>query len=344
VAFLVCTSAPARAVEVYDLYEAQAPVANKTAPEREKVLGQLLLAVATKVSGQRDPASNEVMAQAARRPDAYVQQFRYRARAAGANQQGAAGSGLALSAQFDPQAMEDLLSRAGLPVWGRIRPSVLVWLAVKLGDQRQLVGADDASDLVGVLEQAASERGVPIVLPLLDLEDRARLSVSDVWAGFDEAILNASQRYQTKTVLVGRVERTLPTLWEGRWRLVVEGSNTQWHTEGNAVKTTLAEGMQHAADLLAARFAARRSGSSATDLELVVNGVRTLQDYARTLRYLQSLDIVNGVRVIRADSDQVSFRLLARGGQDALEQVISFSRTLAPVQVAGRELEFRLLP
>ncbi len=337
---VLLASAPLPAVEVYGLYEAETAVADKSAAARNEALGRLLMTVATKVSGQRDLGGNAALTEAAGQPAAYVQQFRYRTLEAGAAEGGGAaetGSGLVLWARFDARAVEDLLTRAGLAVWGRIRPSVLVWLAAERGDERELVGADDAGPLVSVLEQTSAQRGVPLVLPLLDLEDRSQLSVSDVWAGFDEAVLQTSQRYQSKTVLVGRVYQVLPTLWEARWRLYLGQTLQEWSTQGGALKAAVEQGVHEAADMLAARFATRRTGSGTADVALAVSGVRTLEDYARTLHYLRSLDITDAVRVTHVEMDEVSFRLLARGGEDALEQVISFSRTLERAQVEEPE-------
>lgn len=373
---LLFAATPAGAVEVYGLYEAEVAVADKSTPERDRALGRLLLMVATKVSGQRDVAENPVLAQAAEHPGAYVQQFRYRAAAAGpapapesylesdpetesetepesepesgSRPQAQASSGLLLWARFDPRAVGELLRRAELPVWGRIRPSLLVWLAVERDDGRELVGADDAGPLLAALERAAARRGLPLVLPLLDLEDRVRLRVSDVWAGFDEAILEASQRYQSKAVLVGRIYRSVPTMWEARWRLFMGDAVQEWSTEGSAAALALEAGIHRATDALVARFARPTGESDASDVALVVRGVRSLEDYARTLAYLQSLELADAVRVTRVQGDEVSFRLRARGGEQALTQLISFSRTLAPTQQlageAARALEFRLLP
>lgn len=341
------TGLPLRAVEVYGLYEAEVAVADKSAAARNEALGRLLMTVATKVSGQRDLGGNAVLREAAGQPAAYVQQFRYRSVEATQEGEGSeAGSGLALWARFDVRAVEELLTRAGLSVWGRMRPSVLVWLAAERGDERELVGADDAGRLVSVLERTSAQRGVPLVLPLLDLEDRTRLGVSDVWAGFDETVLKASQRYQSKTVLIGRVYKVLPTLWEARWGLHLDGTVQEWSTQGGALELALEEGVHEAADVLAARFATRRTDSGLADVALAVSGIRTLEDYARTLRYLRSLDAVDAVRVTHVQADKVSFRLLARGGESALEQVVSFSRTLEPAPVAREApgLAFRLLP
>jgi hypothetical protein len=44
----------------------------------------------------------------------------------------------------------------------------------------------------------------------MDLEDRSQLRTSDVWAGFEDNLRRAAQRYRSEGVLLGRVYERLP--------------------------------------------------------------------------------------------------------------------------------------
>jgi len=70
-----------------------------------------------------------------------------------------------------------------VPIWGKQRPSTLVWLVVEDEGGRRLIGTDEESEYLSVLKERASVRGIPMLIPLLDLEDNARLKPSDVWGG-----------------------------------------------------------------------------------------------------------------------------------------------------------------
>ena len=49
------------------------------------------------------------------------------------------------------------------------------------------------------------------------MQDNSKISVTDVWGGFTEPILNASKRYQANVVLTSKFTQVLPTLWESDW-------------------------------------------------------------------------------------------------------------------------------
>jgi len=110
-----------------------------------------------------DWAGNPIVAAAVSDPARYVQEFQYRTAAAA---EGGAGGGqeLRLWTRFDSRAVDGLLREAALPTWGRVRPSLLVWLAVEDAAGRTLVGADDDRELVASLGRGAGQRGVPLVI------------------------------------------------------------------------------------------------------------------------------------------------------------------------------------
>lgn len=337
----LCCFGSAFAVEVKGLYEAEVPVPDKEQATRKVGLGTALLGVLVKVSGKRSPDLDPQVNAAVRNPSRYVQQFRYDS-SFEQDKSGQPVQKLSLWARFDPGEVDSLLRSTGLPVWGRTRPAVLVWLGVEMDAARELVGAEDVSGLAETLYQSADQRGIPLLLPLLDLEDRARLSTSDVWAGFDDSILAASRRYQSETVLVGRVYQVLPTVWEARWRLFLDQAPYDFTSQGDSVALALEEGLGEVADLIARRFARVGAVGDQSLVSLVVSDVNTLPDYARTLRYLESLDGVSSVNPTEVIAGSVSFRLESRGGADALQQVISLGRTLSLVD-ASDPLRYRLL-
>jgi len=345
--FVASLAPPVLAAQMERLYEARAAVSGRDAAERERVLGELLLDVVRKVSGQRAPAGNEVIREASGHADDYVQQFRYQSELRTPPGASEPVQSFELWARFDPRAVTRLLGEAGLPVWGRIRPAPLVWLAVESGGARELVGADDVTGLAEVLALNAEQRGLPLILPLLDIEDRARLHVTDVWAGFRDTIREASRRYPTDIVLVGKVFQVLPTLWEGRWQLLVEGAAHEWTTRGDVVELAVEEAVHETADVLASRYARFPSETGPDRVALVVSGVRSVEDYGRALGYLESLELVTRVHVARVEDDRVRFELEARGGDDAVREVVALSRTLAPLDGPGGgadPLRYQLLP
>lgn len=199
----VLMAGPLRAVEVPDLYEAEVPVIDKSEETRETGLGEALIRVITKVTGVRGVRSDPAVAGALERPGGFVQQFRYRMADAAGEPGGT--QPWRLWARFDPRAVDGLIRDAGLRVWGRVRPAVMVWVAVERSGTRRLLGGEALPDLAGIVRDTARQRGIPVVLPLLDLKDQSTIRVGDVWGGFRDRIQAASARYQANVIFTGRV-------------------------------------------------------------------------------------------------------------------------------------------
>ena len=341
---LACGFQQVSALQVQGLYEAEVPVPSKAETERNLALGAALRNVLVKVTGERNPQSYPGIVQAMSHPGELVEQFRYRSTASDSSDTATDDEGgLKLWARFDSQVVDRLVRDAGLPSWGKNRPSMLMWLAVEDQSGRSLIGADDSPTITNVLHAAAGNRGVPFVVPLMDLVDRSVVSVSDVWAGFPDRILQASSRYRADIVLLSRVHQPNTTQWEARWRLFVDGAPHDWTLRNNALDVMLVRGVNHAADIVAARFTQSASGAGDSAVDLAINDIRTLGDYARTLSYLKSLDGISRIDVKGASGNQVSFSLAIRGGASAFSQVIGLGRTLTPTSADGG-LQFRLLP
>ena len=109
---------------------------------------------------------------------------------------------------------------------------------------------------------AAERRGLPLAFPLLDTEDLARVTFPDIWGGFDELVLDASQRYEASSVLIGRVRPE--SAERNRWTYHFSGEQHAWTGEPELV-------VNRVADVLAAEFAI--GGDAALErVELAVAG------------------------------------------------------------------------
>lgn len=341
---LILTAGPASAAEVQDLYEAEVPVSGQQLKERERALRTALLQVLVKVSGGRAVTQDPGVKKALRTPSQYVQQYRYRSVYADRGTAGAAARPTRLLwAQFDRQAVNRLLREQNLPIWGKARPAVLVWLAVERGGRRLLVGSDDPSTIPSVLERRALARGLPLVIPLLDLEDQSRLRVSDVWGEFTDSIVSSSQRYQSDVVLVARAYELLPGLWEARWRLLMGNRALRWSTQSDVLDIALDEGIDRTADVLAQEFARIAEGDGSGVMDLMITDINNLQDYARALRYLGALDMVEAVQTLRVQPGAAWFRLNSSAGKQAVGEAISLGRTLSLVDTLP-QWRFQLVP
>ncbi|CAN5117677.1 DUF2066 domain-containing protein [soil metagenome] len=312
-----------------DLYEAAVPVETQTPKERTEAVQRALSTVLVRVTGRREAAADPALSSLIKAAERYVQQYGYT-------------TDNTLRVGFDGVALRNALLDAGQPVWGTERPVTLLWLAIDNGSgRRSMVAADDESDVVELLESIASQRGIPLVLPLLDTEDLARVSFSDVWGGFGEEILAASTRYGADAVLVGRAGRSVDGRLTVRWTLHFRGQSEEW-------QGTLEDGIQRSADRFAEVFAPAGERTLRA-LRVEVTGIEDLNGYGTVSRFLENLTFVQSVDVEEVAADRVAFRVALRGSPDTLDRAVSLSRILEPVagentSPSGADLRYRLQP
>jgi hypothetical protein len=358
VLLLLVFPAMVTAAEVRDLYAAEVTIASMgSTADRETAVREALAVVLVKVTGDRDVATRPGVAGMLAQASSYMEQFEYRKVALPVPESGAEkmlddalleapsvndfaseqmltaeptepAEALHLRVVFDEMAVNRMLQQLALPIWGKTRPVVLVWLAVQEGMQRYLLDAELNSDLRDQVLEHAGLRGMPLVFPLMDLEDRANINISDVWGNFSDTIMSASGRYHTDVILVGRVHQAGDAIWRGRWALYQQDGTLNWETEGGTLDQVLAGGVDGGADYLARQYAQVLTTVASQEVVVNVAGVENLAQYARTLDYLESLNQIASLQVAEVSANDLYLRIAIRGTVEGLGKTIELGDVL----------------
>ena len=339
-AFAASAGGPARCAELL-LYETEVPWSDRDGEDRASAFRQALRQVLVKVTGMRRLAETARIAPLIENAQGLVQQ--YQLRTATVRRGEAAVQEPRLWTRFDEAAVDRLVREAGLPVWSRSRPPVLSWVAAERDGSPRMAGAEGAEEMAEILRHAADSRGVSLVLPLLDLEDQVLAGPPELWVEAEERIRAASERYRPGGILIGRIGRDV--LWEARWSLLLPGTAQRWRTEGDLFALVVDEGVQEAIDALAAHYASPVPETTGAGIVVSVSGVHDFMGYARTMRYLESLEEVESVDVLAVFSGRLRLGLKLRTGVAELRGLVALGSTLA--EDAGDvdgALALRLLP
>lgn len=199
--FLSGFVAMASAGQKVDIYRADTLVQSQAESERNVAARASFGEVIVRVSGQRSALENPAIKAALPKAQNYLFGFSYRSSTEKITVDGKIVSAIGLQLNYEPQAIEQLLRQAQLPVWPATRPKVLVWLVAKDPTGFRLV--PEVVDLQAMQLQA-QYRGLPLVSPKMDLEDSLSLTADDLWALNIEKIKTASLRYKADAILVGR--------------------------------------------------------------------------------------------------------------------------------------------
>lgn len=327
----------AHAARVTDIYQAEVPVRTQQPTQRDRAFQAALETVLIKATGSRDivdqPAAKSLVASASR----YVQQFGYRDT-----------HPMSLWVQFDGVALQTALTDAGLPVWVDERPALLVWIAMQNQNKRYLIAEDSNVRARKIVQAVAKSRGVPAFLPLLDIEDRAKIGVADVLGGFDEVVKNASSRYAPDAVAIAAITGSAQGGWRAEWRLDYGGRPRTWTFQGNRLAAVLTAGIQAIADALGESLAVVENLRARGAVMLSVEGVDSLDDYARLQTYLDRLSLVQDYRLDSVAPGYARFLLRLSGDPATVGRVIGLGDVLevapkvigsrSPVSTAGRNM------
>lgn len=339
---------PAYAVEVAGLYDAEVPVTAQDAAQRPDAMRAALAEVLVKVTGNRNIGAVPGVAELVANAPQYAQQYVYRAAPAtpGSKTVPVPAAGKVIWVRFDRDVLNRALRQANIDIWGRGRPSLLVWLDLRDLNERFVLGTENKPEWKQFVDTVAKTRGVTLILPTLDADDLANLQAMDLWTAAPEDVLRVSARYQPEAILVGRVE-VRNGFWQGSWALYDRENRQAWDASGDSRDGVVFEGVQGAIDELASISTVAGVAESGTLLQ--VSEVKTLASYARVSKYLASLASVTRAQLVRAEGSELYFRIEVQGGMQRLANDIRLGATLVPLpsdsaQEGAPNVRFRLIP
>ena len=328
---------PSLLAETGTLYEVHVPVADESVATRAKGLRDAMLVLLIRLTGDRRQLKSSQTQEFLNAVDRYVLRYRYETLP---TVHQPAKMQLELAVSFNQPALERRLREKGIPIWGRQRPAVLLWLVVHDPNDSaipQWLGQGSAGHnaLIHSLDKQASARGIELFYPLLDVEDAERLRVSDVRGRFIEPILQSSRRYATDIVLYGSLQPVQATRWQLHWSALSTATGQpvlDWRKQNDHPTILLASGIDALVDELAAWYLPREEFKQGEERHLLtVTGVKTLDQYAAIQRYLEVLNSVIKVYPIHFDGDAVSFALYSAGDEAVIRQAISLGRQLRAI-------------
>ncbi len=320
-------SLTSHAVEVKGVYESVVPIAGQEAEERDVALQLGFVDVLVRVTGDVFIADEPLIQPEIKNVAKYVSRFQYQE-----NTKEDALTRLNLYIKFDKGAIANLLRDKGLPIWPVNRPEVLVWIAIEDGSNRFILSPDSDQDIRNELVKIAKKRGVPVITPLMDINDMGQIRFSDIWAGFKEEVLTASKRYGDSHVLVGRLFRAASGNWDAKWTFWGMDSEENWNGSGVDVSTAMTSGIDGLIGVLSKYYALTPGNDSKTGLDIIVDGIDTTSEYAGVLKYLESQAGVVAIKVVSVKGSRVSYQIVIEGQTDLFFNAIDSGNYLLKVQ------------
>jgi hypothetical protein len=311
------------AAQVTDLYQGKAPTSGDMTAAQSQALGYVLV----KVTGKRDILTQPDVVKALAAPADYVQQYSYQD----------IGSVKFLKADFNVAKVNALVGQSKFALLGPVRPQVAIWLVVDEGERRILPdqSGDGWSEALRAQTQAM---GLPVSLPLMDLDDNMAVNATDVWGRFADPVLKASQRYGAEMVVLGKLSPE-GEAWSIDWGLygTKPGAQAGELTEltkgsGSGTQAEVAKGFADAlAGWLVQQYGTRLSGVASSQT-LVVEGLSDIDGMIQIQKLLQGMASVTKVAIGKLEGDKVTFNLSLQGDKAELVRGLQLESRLHQVE------------
>ncbi|KAB7692682.1 DUF2066 domain-containing protein [Plesiomonas shigelloides] len=303
-----------QAAEVNDFYLVRLPVsgAQLTDAQRSEALDDMLI----RYSGLRELPASSALQSAQQQAGRYIAQTQTR------NENGEKTADVS----FDPAAVQHLAQTLGLPVWNHDRPAIMLWLVDNRGNnsagERRIMLDQEYSAAREQLRQVAMERGIPLLLPLGDLEDNMAVSASDVYGNFINPIAAASLRYQPDAVLVASLNNDSLTwhLYDAAPdKLQTSLPQSQEYTLPGAPDQTVGEMLEQVAD-----YYAKKARDAATPATAVAGAASASMAPASTVPVANSAPAVDSAAT-------AAVAPIAMGAASATAATTSVPTTAVPI-------------
>jgi hypothetical protein len=346
------------AVEIKDLYQASVPINSQNSRDRAVALKKALAAVMLKVGGGKGVLENETIKRSLNNYNLYLSQYRYQQKTLNVIGGVENKKQLFLLASFNEEKVNQLFQEANLPLWGSLRPNVLLWLIDEKGLNRNIISNSSSSSLPQAINAFSNERGLPIMMPLMDFTDANQIKTSDIWGRFQQPIEEASSRYLAEAIVVIRisdsslvdaqdtktsdfqsddcgllcVETTENTYkyvldWSLlNWSLVAGQQKVSQQYQGDDPQALLTLGLSDITELIYQHYAL--STTNQNDFVIDVANVDTLSQYVEVFDFLSDLSSVKSVVLLSAKGNVRRFNLQLLGSKEAFIASLKLNKQL----------------
>jgi len=333
------SSAPVHALLVQGLYEQEIAVQDQGDAERIRAYREGLTAVILKITGVERHLGNAAVERAVRDAQSYVQEVSYRTDSTGPELR------TLISVSFDSALVNQMLMSSGVPVWDRDRPAVLLWLSVQNATgQRELLSADSEHPMLEIVREFSRVRGLPVLIPVMDLEDRRNLPADVAWSLDEAAIRNASARYGADAILSGRLLESPNGDLVGLWQFLFRGSAETFDAFERDLSVYTLGTLNQVTAQLASHFAFNSLEAPANSRVTVrVEGMDSATDYVNLMAYMDNLAVVDTVAAALLDGSGIELDVWLSSSAFLFTEFISLGRDLQPLDVPGQSTEQSVL-
>ena len=252
-----------------------------------------------------------------------------------------------LQASFNDQKINRLIRSSEFGVWSPNRPQLIVWLVVDEDFSRSVRGESDSdyAEFIDAIKAQANKRAIPVLFPVMDLDDQLQVSSRDLWGKFTDPVELASTRYAADNYIIAKIIKQNDD-YKLDWSMYGRSNSKQayevWlNGQGQGALTVIGtELTDNLANHLAERYSVKASGNNEV-VFLNVDAVSGITDYAKLIEMFSELSAVAQADLEAVSGSSIQLKLVLLGTQQDLLMELSLDQRIQSSENAFGDMNFQ---
>ena len=322
------------------LFEVDVKVEDQSTSVEQAATRTSLLEVISRLTGLESVPRTAEVKKALDQAESFVSEYMYTEVPNFESETSAASKPLSvLRIVFQPDQIESLLRLAKLPRWPSPRDTCIVWALLENDGRRESIAPGETFRLPELLASNGLSRGLPLIFPVMDLEDQLAVNHGLIWGRFGKELLRASERYNANCLLIGRLVAhkggTVPS-FSGDWTIVMRNS-VLYHREAFWIEEELKiakETIDSAVDLMTESNVIYAGESYVYRVR--ISFVEDFRDYLAINQYLSKSPYVEDFSIDGYEEGFLKISIKSMAGRERLLEFFEREGKLANDRAAWR--------
>ncbi len=321
--WVLLISFQSKAVLVQKLNEASITVKSKSKKDKNTGISKALKRVLVKNSGSTSILNDEQIKKTLSAPSSLMSQFSFVE----------IDNKLKLNVTFEEQKILALLRSAKVPVWGRQRPTTLLWIVFEEGSNESIILSDgSAADLSQSIVVAADEYSVPVLFPLMDFTESTSISDTDIKGLFVDRFYGLSARYEAEYFALTSVSKSTSAY---NYSINLYKIDDQGFNRAELIKSGVASDtaslskdlVNSLSEYYAQKFAVITNAESNT-VQVTFDEVTDLENLISLENHLMKFTIIKSLYTSSIINRSVTFSIKLYGTKDDLYRTLSLDQNI----------------
>ncbi len=326
-------------IEVDNLYETEVHLESESKQDREIATQQALKIILTRILAGENILNDNIVKTILANSTYFVREFQYSLGEPTPN------SSRLMRVLFDEKLLIDTLRLSNTGLWNEIRPTTLVWLVVDEQNKQRFFDPYWMPEVDRALTKATKAKKLPVLYPIQDLDEKQKISISDILSAYSDHLLKVSTRYDVVSTLAGKMIDK-GTCWKAEWTHYFDGKITQWSSPCGLINKIASNGFQGVYDNLSRYYAVTPPSKKVDSVLLKVGNIKTNLDREKVTNYFETLPMVKTVTRVGEELGYDVYRLFYQGKRSALNKNLAKDHLLnleEHSKLNAKEVKYKLI-